>query len=203
MPVPAHIRELVLLGDGDSDRVMTRAALRRGMARHQRDERTVRSLFAPGGRRLGRSRIRRGRGRMTLRDTGPTRRAEVMALIGQVAAEFGVDAAPSHWAAPRNLCCDGPAMSRSASCCITRPSGGRCGSRCRVSVISSAETTRPFSTRAAALRMLVRGVGDRPVERHGPCGAGAEASRVSRLPATAFARSGARTGPGARHAARS
>ncbi|WP_058636638.1 DUF7146 domain-containing protein [Aureimonas ureilytica] len=49
MPVPAHIRELVLLGDGDSDPVMTRAALRRGVTRHQRDERTVRSLFAPAG----------------------------------------------------------------------------------------------------------------------------------------------------------
>ena len=49
LPVPEHIDELVLLGDGDSEPVMTRAALRRGLARHAREGRTVRSMFAPAG----------------------------------------------------------------------------------------------------------------------------------------------------------
>ncbi len=49
VPVPDWISDLVLLGDGDSEPVMTRAALRRGCARHARDGRTVRALFAPAG----------------------------------------------------------------------------------------------------------------------------------------------------------
>ncbi|KQQ81955.1 primase-helicase zinc-binding domain-containing protein [Aureimonas sp. Leaf324] len=49
IPVPERIGELVLLGDGDSEVVMTRAALKRGCARHAREGRTVRALFAPPG----------------------------------------------------------------------------------------------------------------------------------------------------------
>jgi hypothetical protein len=49
LPVPDHIEELVLLGDGDSEPVFTRAALKRGEARHARHGRTVRALFAPSG----------------------------------------------------------------------------------------------------------------------------------------------------------
>lgn len=49
VPVPAWITDLVLLGDGDSEPVMTRAALKRGCARHAREGRTVRDLFAPAG----------------------------------------------------------------------------------------------------------------------------------------------------------
>ncbi|WP_182422011.1 P4 alpha zinc-binding domain-containing protein [Aureimonas sp. ME7] len=49
IPVPETIEELVLLGDGDSDVVMTRAALKRGCARHARPGRTVRDVFAPPG----------------------------------------------------------------------------------------------------------------------------------------------------------
>ncbi len=49
VPVPAHVGELVLLGDGDSETVMTRAALKRGCARHAREGRVVRPFFAPAG----------------------------------------------------------------------------------------------------------------------------------------------------------
>ncbi|WP_185982997.1 DUF7146 domain-containing protein [Aureimonas mangrovi] len=49
MPVPDHVDELVLLGDGDSDAVMTRAAMKRGARRHARDGRTVRVEMAPAG----------------------------------------------------------------------------------------------------------------------------------------------------------
>jgi hypothetical protein len=53
LPVPDHIDELVLLGDGDSEPVATRAALRRGESRHRKrdgmPDRVVRSIFAPPG----------------------------------------------------------------------------------------------------------------------------------------------------------
>lgn len=57
MPVPDHIEELVLLGDGDSEPFFTRAALRRGAARHARPGRTVRALFAPAGSDWGEFRM--------------------------------------------------------------------------------------------------------------------------------------------------
>ncbi len=53
MPVPDHIRELVLLGDGDSDPVATRAAMKRGAKRHARDGRTVAIVMAPAGTDFG------------------------------------------------------------------------------------------------------------------------------------------------------
>jgi hypothetical protein len=45
MPVPDAIRELVLLGDGDSDPFTTCNALERSRARHERSGRTVRCVF--------------------------------------------------------------------------------------------------------------------------------------------------------------
>jgi hypothetical protein len=49
LPVPDHIDELLLLGDGDSEPVMTRAAMKRGVARHSRDGRKVEYHMAPAG----------------------------------------------------------------------------------------------------------------------------------------------------------
>lgn len=45
--VPDHVRELVLLGDGDSERVATASAMVRAETRHARDGRTVRVVW-PG-----------------------------------------------------------------------------------------------------------------------------------------------------------
>jgi hypothetical protein len=45
MPVQDAIKELVLLGDGDSDPFTTRNALERSRARHERADRTVRCVF--------------------------------------------------------------------------------------------------------------------------------------------------------------
>ena len=50
MPVPDAISELVLLGDGDSEPVLTRNALERAKARHTRPDRTIKIIFAPAGR---------------------------------------------------------------------------------------------------------------------------------------------------------
>ncbi len=50
LPVPDHVSELVLLGDGDSDAVATRAAMKRGALRHARPGRTVIIDMAPAGR---------------------------------------------------------------------------------------------------------------------------------------------------------
>ncbi|ORE89761.1 P4 alpha zinc-binding domain-containing protein [Aurantimonas sp. 22II-16-19i] len=53
MPVPGHITELVLLGDGDSEPVATRAAMKRGARRHERGGRTVAVVMAPAGTDFG------------------------------------------------------------------------------------------------------------------------------------------------------
>ncbi|HGW6361815.1 TPA: CHC2 zinc finger domain-containing protein [Escherichia coli] len=45
MPVPDHVTELVLLGDGDSDPFLTRNAMERARARHMRPGLTVRVIF--------------------------------------------------------------------------------------------------------------------------------------------------------------
>lgn len=50
MPVPAAVAELVTLGDGDSEPVLTRNALARAQARHAAPGRICRSIFAPDGR---------------------------------------------------------------------------------------------------------------------------------------------------------
>ncbi|MCB2106372.1 MAG: hypothetical protein KDE14_01670 [Rhodobacteraceae bacterium] len=49
MPVPETIEDLILLGDGDSDPVLTRHALARAGVRHARDNRIVRVCFAADG----------------------------------------------------------------------------------------------------------------------------------------------------------
>jgi hypothetical protein len=49
LPVPDHIEELLLVGDGDSEPVMTRAAMKRGVARHARPGRGVEYHMAPAG----------------------------------------------------------------------------------------------------------------------------------------------------------
>jgi hypothetical protein len=50
MPVPDHVSELVLLGDGDSEPLLTRNALERASHRHARPGRNVRVAFAPDGK---------------------------------------------------------------------------------------------------------------------------------------------------------
>lgn len=47
MPVPESVHELVLLGDGDSDPVLTRNAIERAARRHAREGRDIRQAFAP------------------------------------------------------------------------------------------------------------------------------------------------------------
>ena len=49
MPVPEQIDELILLGDGDSDRVTTTLALVRAGRRHAREGRAIRCPMAPDG----------------------------------------------------------------------------------------------------------------------------------------------------------
>ena len=49
MPVPDHVAELILLGDGDSEPFLTRNALERASRRHARAGRTIRVRFAPDG----------------------------------------------------------------------------------------------------------------------------------------------------------
>lgn len=49
IPVPDHVRELVLLGDGDSDPTFTRAAMLRAASRHYRPGRRVLVHIAPSG----------------------------------------------------------------------------------------------------------------------------------------------------------
>jgi hypothetical protein len=49
IPVPDSVTELVLLGDGDSDRFTTDLALRRAARRHARRGRTIRAVWSPAG----------------------------------------------------------------------------------------------------------------------------------------------------------
>ncbi|HAW46295.1 MAG TPA: hypothetical protein DCX34_03520, partial [Roseovarius sp.] len=49
VPIPDHVEELVLLGDGDSDPVFTRLAMRRAERRHARPGRTIIVEVAPPG----------------------------------------------------------------------------------------------------------------------------------------------------------
>ncbi|MEF2553237.1 DNA primase [Aurantimonas sp. A2-1-M11] len=49
IPVPEQVRELVLLGDGDSDPTFTRTAMLRAAARHHRADRRVLIHIAPSG----------------------------------------------------------------------------------------------------------------------------------------------------------
>ncbi|WP_316173553.1 MULTISPECIES: CHC2 zinc finger domain-containing protein [unclassified Bradyrhizobium] len=49
MPVPDGVSELVLLGDGDSEPILTRLALERASHRHAKEGRTIRAAFAPDG----------------------------------------------------------------------------------------------------------------------------------------------------------
>ena len=50
--VPPEVEEIVLLGDGDSDPLLTRCALHRAQLRlqHEKDSRAVRVAWAPEGR---------------------------------------------------------------------------------------------------------------------------------------------------------
>jgi hypothetical protein len=50
LPVLDSVDELVLLGDGDSEPVQTKAALIRGVSRHRREGRICRGLMAPDGK---------------------------------------------------------------------------------------------------------------------------------------------------------
>lgn len=50
MPVPETVEELVLLGDGDSEPILTRNALERARQRSARPGRAIRNIFAPAGR---------------------------------------------------------------------------------------------------------------------------------------------------------
>lgn len=50
MPVPETVEELVFLGDGDSDPILTRNALDRARQRSARPGRAIRNIFAPVGR---------------------------------------------------------------------------------------------------------------------------------------------------------
>jgi hypothetical protein len=48
--IPDSVEELVLLGDGDSERVLTETALERARRRYAREGRVIRCAFAPQGR---------------------------------------------------------------------------------------------------------------------------------------------------------
>jgi hypothetical protein len=50
LSIPDSVDELVLLGDGDSEPVLTRYAMRRAARRYARPGRTIRIAFAPAGR---------------------------------------------------------------------------------------------------------------------------------------------------------
>lgn len=50
MAIPEGVEELVLLGDGDSERVLTETTLERARRRYARDGRVIRCAFAPEGR---------------------------------------------------------------------------------------------------------------------------------------------------------
>lgn len=49
VPIPDHCEELVLLGDGDSDPVFTRLAMKRAQRRHAREGRVIHVEIAPPG----------------------------------------------------------------------------------------------------------------------------------------------------------
>lgn len=49
LSIPDSVEELILLGDGDSDPVLTQYAMTRAARRYQRDGRTIRIAFAPAG----------------------------------------------------------------------------------------------------------------------------------------------------------
>jgi hypothetical protein len=49
LPIPDEVTELILLGDGDSERVLTEWAMTRAARRYARDGRIVRIAFAPAG----------------------------------------------------------------------------------------------------------------------------------------------------------
>jgi hypothetical protein len=49
LSIPDSVEELVLLGDGDSDAVLTQYAMERGARRYHRPGRTIRIAFAPAG----------------------------------------------------------------------------------------------------------------------------------------------------------
>lgn len=50
IPLPESITDLLLLGDGDSERVLTETTLRRAAARYARPGRRIRKAFAPDGK---------------------------------------------------------------------------------------------------------------------------------------------------------
>ncbi|WP_315804051.1 CHC2 zinc finger domain-containing protein [Bradyrhizobium sp. SZCCHNS3002] len=49
LSIPDEVTELILLGDGDSEPVLTRYAMTRAARRHAREGRTIRIAFAPAG----------------------------------------------------------------------------------------------------------------------------------------------------------
>jgi hypothetical protein len=49
LAIPESVAELILLGDGDSDPVLTQFAMTRAARRYARDGRTIRIAFAPAG----------------------------------------------------------------------------------------------------------------------------------------------------------
>jgi hypothetical protein len=49
LAIPDSVEELILLGDGDSDKVLTECAMRRAARRYARPGRTIRIAFAPDG----------------------------------------------------------------------------------------------------------------------------------------------------------
>lgn len=49
LPIPDEVTEMILLGDGDSERVLTEWAMTRAARRYSRAGRTVRIAFAPAG----------------------------------------------------------------------------------------------------------------------------------------------------------
>ena len=49
LSIPDSVEELILLGDGDSEPVLTRFAMLRAARRYSRPGRTIRIAFAPAG----------------------------------------------------------------------------------------------------------------------------------------------------------
>ena len=49
MKIPGSVEELILLGDGDSERVLTENAMVRAARRYHRPGRAIRIAFAPAG----------------------------------------------------------------------------------------------------------------------------------------------------------
>ena len=49
LSIPDSVEELILLGDGDSEQLLTECAMERAARRYAKDGRTIRIAFAPSG----------------------------------------------------------------------------------------------------------------------------------------------------------